>query len=171
MCRESFDFVSHIQTQRGLHLSFQCQGSVPPSPQAYLTQVQHDRHICTQQNEQIRGAELIRYENAELKPYTARWSRPVTDRAVGRRTLKWEQQIKRQERRTVYIDTFSPGSHLLSADTKMTSTQIKGGYYHLFTQWESLFFNSCAALVVRFTKCMKMRALTKVGWKVESTRR
>lgn len=48
----SFDIVSHIQTERGLHLFFRRQRSVPLGPGAYLTQVRQRRHICTQPNGQ-----------------------------------------------------------------------------------------------------------------------
>lgn len=48
----SFDFVSHIQTERGLHLFSQRQRHVPLGPGAYLTQVPQRQHICTQPNGQ-----------------------------------------------------------------------------------------------------------------------
>lgn len=57
--RGSFDFVSHIQTERGLHLFFRRQRSIPLSPEAYLTQVRHRRHICTAAEwTEIRGGEV-----------------------------------------------------------------------------------------------------------------
>lgn len=50
--QRSFDFVSHIQTERGLHLFSQRQRRVPLGPGAYLTQVRQQQHICTQPNGQ-----------------------------------------------------------------------------------------------------------------------
>lgn len=118
--RGSFDFVSHIQTERGLHLFFRRQRSIPLSPEAYLTQVRHRRHICTAAEwTEIRGGEvggwgwgILSRSDMEMwedvLKQKNRWNRAVTDRGCWEdgdcRGRKWDIGRKREsEKETVLV--------------------------------------------------------------------